>query len=133
MLVSEAQLLEWWDRAIRPVIEGVGSVGSTRVMLREAGDCALSFMLPLEGSDRDVNRLSSEKIGGKGKELGNETRSGEKEMETAQSFMRRAINAYLNRTRACPIGEKGLVTQDEYIACEWRNIIVRAGRTRLKV
>ena len=106
---------------VRPVIEGVGSVGSTRVMLKEAGDCALSFMLPLEGSDRDANRWSGLRLG------------GGREMEIALTFMRRAIDAYLNRARARPIGEKGLVTVDEYVASEWRKLIVQAGRRRLKV
>ena len=94
---------------VRPVIEGVGSVGSTRVMLEEASDCALSFILPLEGW------------------------SGEKKTDIAQNFMKRAIDAYLDRVRSRPIGENGLVTKDEYVASEWRNLIIQAGRTRLKV
>ena len=126
MIVSKAHLLEWWNALIVPVIEGVGSVGSTRVMLKEARDCASSFMLPQDTSGRGGSRLSGEHMGGtKGKE--------ETELGVARSFVIRAIDAYLVRARARMVGETGLTTVHEYVASEWRALIMELGRAKLKV
>ena len=125
MLASKAQLLEWWDVLITPVIDSVGSVGSTRVMLKEAGDCALTFMLPLEGVGQGGSRMSGEHLRGSGRE--------EAEIWLARSFVTRAIDAYLVRAQACIVGNKGLTTVDEYVASEWRSLIMQVGRSRLKV
>ena len=121
-------------------------------MIRAAAACLLGFMLQGtdgQGHDRSTDRGSGYgSIGFGGKEKGRDSKEKESERERerererevqreeqriSRSFVKRTIDAYFARARARPVSEKGFATVDEYVACEWRAILLQYGRKRVKV
>ncbi|KAH7063342.1 Hamartin protein-domain-containing protein [Macrophomina phaseolina] len=103
---GDARLSQWWNLAIRPVVDGIGH---KRDEIEDAREFVLGVLTFESGGDNDAEQA-----------------------QAAASYTQKLLECYLRRTRI-PTAEDDVITpEDEYVARELESLLVLYGRRKPK-